>query len=187
MPARTGFLDLVPSKEVHGILRPAIEAVLVPVGFTRTGVTPAGLNPRPKGWWLKVADDRFAVVWLQLDLKYGFSREWGGIFTINFELSSRPIAIDDMVLRTRWWKFLERSQREQAREIQRRVVADLPGSSSANARLLDRWLVVGQYPWEELWARYATVQDVHTWSAFVQETLPSAAPRFLAKARSKAR
>jgi hypothetical protein len=187
MLARPGPLELVPSKEVHRILRPAIEAVLVPIGFIRTGVTPAGLKPRPKGWWLKVADNRFAVVWLQLDLKYGFSREWGGIFTINFELSSRPIATDDRVMQTRWWKFLEGSQRKRAREIQRRVVAALPGSPSANKKVLQRWLMVGQYPWEELWARYGTVQDVHTWSAFLKETLPSAVSRFLAKALSNAR
>jgi hypothetical protein len=156
--------------------------VLVPAGFARTGFTPTDLRPRPKGWWLKVADQRFAIVWLQTG-KYGFSREWGGEFTINFELSSRPIAVSEMVLQTRWWKFLERSERNQAREIQRRVVATLPGSLVANQKPLQRWLMVSEFPWEELWARYATSEDVHTWAAFLTENLLAAVSRFLTKAR----
>jgi len=105
--SRTGAQELVPAKEVHRILRPAIEAALVPAGFARTATTPRGEFPRPKGWWLKVADNRFVVVWLQLNQKTGFSREWGGVFTLNFELSSRPI-VGDTVLHKRWWKLLDR-------------------------------------------------------------------------------
>ena len=111
-------LELVPSKVVHRILRPVIEAALVPAGFDRTGTTPPGESPRPKGWYLKVSDNRFAVVWLQLNQKTGFSREWGGIFTLNFELSSRPIAVDDMLLHQRWWKLLDPSDQKQARQIE---------------------------------------------------------------------
>jgi hypothetical protein len=164
-----------------------IEAALAPAGFARTGTTPAGEFPRPKGWWLKVADNRFAVVWLQLDQKYGFSREWGGTFTLNFELSSRPIAIDDMVLRKRWWKLLDRSERKQALQIDRRVVAALPEPPAGTRKPLDKQLMTGHFPWEEVWARYATVEDVHTWAEFLKQTFPSTASRFLTKARAKAR
>src|SRR6266851_138465 len=118
---RQWALELVPSKQVRRILRPVIEAALVPAGFAWTGTTPSGEFPRPKGWWLKVAENRFAVVWLQLDQKYGFSREWGGVFTLNFELSSRPVAVDDRLLHQRWWKLLDRSDQKQARQIERRV------------------------------------------------------------------
>jgi hypothetical protein len=186
MLARTGPLELVPSKEVHHILRPVIEAALILAGFARTGTTPSGQFPRPKGWWLKVADNRFAVVWLQLDKKTGFSREWGGIFTLNFELSSRPLAVDDMLLRQRWWKLLDGSDRKQARQIERRVVAALPEPPSPRP-LLQKQLMTGHFPWEDIWARYATVEDVHTWASFLRETLPSTATRFLTKARAKAR
>jgi hypothetical protein len=163
-----------------------IEAALVPAGFARTGTTPSGEFPRPKGWWLKVAEKRFAVVWLQLDQKYGFSREWGGVFTLNFELSSRPIAVDDTLLHQRWWKLLDRSDRKQARQIERRVLAALPEPPS-NRPLLQKRLMTGHFPWEDIWARYATVEDVHTWASFLNETLPATASRFLIKARAKAR
>lgn len=179
-------LELVPSKDVHRILRPVIEAALEPAGFARTGSAPPGEFPRPKGWWLKVSDNRFAVVWLQLDRKGGFSPEWGGIFTLNFELSSRPIAVDDMLLRKRWWKLLDRSDRRQAREIERRVLAALPEPPTRRPPL-QKWLVTSHTPWEDIWARYATVGDVHRWANFLKETLPSTASRFLAKARAKAR
>ena len=184
--SRTGALELVPAKEVHRILRPAIEAALVPVGFARTHTTPAGSSPRPQGWWLKVADNRFAVVWLQLDKKGGFSREWGGIFTINFELSSLPIAIDDMVLRKRWWRLLDRPERKQVLQINRRVVADLPEPAAGTRKPLDKQLMTGHYPWEEVWARYATVDDVHAWATFLKDSLPVAVSRFLTTARAKA-
>ena len=186
MLTRPWALELVPSKDVHRILRPVIEAALLPAGFDRTGTTPPGESPRPKGWYLKVSDNRFAVVWLQLNQKTGFSREWGGIFTLNFELSSRPIAIDDMLLHQRWWKLLDRSDQEQARQIERRVLAALPEPPSLRP-LLQKQLMTGHFPWEEIWARYATVEDVHTWANFLKETLPSTTSRFLAKTRAKAR
>ena len=183
---RQWALELVPSKEVHRIVRPVIEAALVPVAFARTGTTPPGEFPRPKGWWLKVADNRFAVVWLQLNQKTGFSREWGGIFTLNFELSSRPIALDDMLLHQRWWKLLDRSDRKQARQIERQVLAALPEPESPRP-LLQKQLMTRHFPWEDIWARYATVEDVNTWANFMKETLLSTASRFLTKARAKAR
>ena len=168
-------------------MRPVIEKALLPGGFARTGTTPAGEFPRPKGWWLKIGDNRFAVVWLQLDQKYEFSREWGEEFTLNFELSSRPIAIDDMLLHDRWWKLLDRSERKQTRQINRRVVAALPEPAGSTRPPLQKMLMTGHFPWEEVRARYATVEDVYTWAKFLKQTLPSTASRFLKKARAKAR
>ncbi len=186
MVVPTGDLELVPGKEVHRILRPAIETALLTGGFARTATTPPGEFPRPKGWWLKVADHRFVIVWIQLD-KRGFSREWGGTFTLNFELSSRPIAIDDMVLHERWWKHLDRSARNQARQIDRRVVAALPERPASTRRPLQKMLMTGHFPWEDVWVRYATVEDLHAWRDFLMEFLPPAVSRFVTKARAKAR
>ncbi len=176
------LLEVVESDDVRRVLRPAIEGVLFPLGFARTGKTPAGLRPpRPTGWWLPVGGE-FAVLWLQLDRKYGFSKLSGSKFTLNFELSSRPTALTSDKPATRFWQLLNGSQKRAALAVERQVVADIPPPPDRIAHVLGGRLRSFHLPWEDVWLRYGTRVHVEMWADFLYQNLGSAVNRFLARA-----
>jgi len=182
----TGALALVRWEEVHKILRPAVQDGLHANGFNRTAATPKDLSQRPRGWWLEIAENRFVVVSLQLDSKGGFSRHWGGRFTLRFELSSRPVPITSRHCE-HLWKLLDRAHRTSAMEIQRRVVSSLPDPPELIRRNFygSRFAPPRYWPWEDVWLRYTTLGDVEIWAGFLRQSLPSAVKRFLTSAQKK--
>ena len=182
----TGALALVRWEEVHKILRPAIQDGLHANGFNRTAAIPKDLSQRPRGWWLEIAGNRFVVVSLQLDSKGGFSRHWGGRFTLDFELSSRPVPITSRHS-AHLWKLLDRTQRKSALEIQRRVVSSLPDPPELIRRNFygARFAPPRYWTWEDVWLRYSSLEDVQIWANFLRQSLPSAAKRFLTSAQMK--
>jgi hypothetical protein len=184
----TGALALVRSGEVHRVLRLAIQDGLDASGFSRTAATPPDLTRTPRGWWLEVAENRFVVVSLQLDSKGGFSRHWGGRFTLSFELSSRPWPITSGQS-AHLWKLLDRAHRNGALEIQRKVVSSLPNPPEMIRRNFygARFAPPHYWPWEDVWLRYSTLADVQIWAEFLRQTLPFAAKRFLTSAQKKIR
>jgi len=179
-PEPTGALELVPGREVQKVLRPAIQDGLAASGFTSTASAPEDLSHRPRGWCLQLADSRFVVVSLQLDSKGGFSRHWGGRFTLRFELSSRPVPITSMKT-AHLWKLLDRAHRKNALEIQRRVVSSLPDPPELIRRNFygSRFAPPRYWPWEDVWLRYSTPEHIQIWAQFLRQNLPSAAKRFL--------
>ena|SRR5437762_12991342 len=179
-PEPTGALELVPGREVQKVLRPAIQDGLAASGFTSTASAPEDLSHRPRGWCLQLADSRFVVVSLQLDSKGGFSRHWGGRFTLRFELSSRPVPITSMKT-AHLWKLLDRAHRKNALEIQRRVVSSLPDPPELIRRNFygSRFAPPRYWPWEDVWLRYSTSEHIQIWAQFLRQSLPSAAKRFL--------
>ncbi len=183
-----GALALVASQEVHKVLRPAIEDVLDAIGFTRTTTTPSESSRRPRGWWLAVDENRFVVVSLQLDSKGGFSRHWGGRFTLDFELSPRPVPVSSGD-RAHLWRLLDRAHRKNALEIQTKVVCSLPDPPDLIRRNFyrTRFAPPHYWPWEDVWLRYGTLEDVQIWAKFLSQSLPSAAKRFLTAAQKKTR
>ena len=183
-----GALALVRWEEVHKVLRPAIEDGLHANGFNRTAATPKDLSPRPRGWWLEIAENRFVVVSLQLDSKGGFSRHWGGRFTLDFELSPRPVAISSGE-REHLWRLLDRAHRKNALEIQTKVVCSLPDPPDLIRRNFyrARFAPPHYWPWEDVWLRYGTLENVQIWAKFLRQSLPSAATRFLTAAQKKTR
>ena len=176
----TGTLAPVRWEEVHKILRPAIQDGLHANRFNRTAAIPKDLSQRPRGWWLEIAGNRFVVVSLQLDSKGGFSRHWGGRFTLDFELSSRPVPITSRHS-AHLWKLLDRTQRTSALEIQRRVVSSLPDPPELIRRNFygSRFAPPRYWPWEDVWLRYSTPEHIQIWAQFLRQSLPSAAKRFL--------
>jgi len=181
-----GALPLVNSEGVHKVLRPAIEDVLQVRGFAPTARTSHDLSPRPRGWWLAIGGHHFAVVDLQLNPR-GFSRHWGSQFTLNFDLSPRPTPMTSDYLRARLWKLLERGHRKRALEIQRKVVASLPEPPELIRRNFrgTRFAPPRYWPWEDVWLRYGTLDDVRVWADFLRQSLPSATDRFVDSARKK--
>ena len=182
----SGALPLVKAEEVHKVLRPAVEDVLQARGFARTAGTPHDLSPQRRGWWVAITGYHFAVVDLQLNPR-GFSRHWGSRFTLNFELSPRPTPIGSDYLRARLWKLLERGHRKRALEIQRKVVASLPEPPELIRRNFHgaHFAPPRYWPWEDVWLRYSTLDDVRVWADFLRQSLPSATDRFVDSARKK--
>jgi hypothetical protein len=179
-PEPTGALAVVRWEEVHKVLRPATQDGLAAYGFTSTASAPDDLGRRPRGWCLQAADSRFVVVSLQLDAKGGFSRHWGGRFTLRFELSSRPFPITSKKS-AHLWKLLDRAHRKSALEIQRRIVSSLPDPPELIRRNFygSRFAPPRYWPWEDVWLRYSSLEDTQIWAQFLRQSLPSAAKRFL--------
>jgi len=128
------------------------------------------------------------VVTLQLDSNGGFSRHWGGRFTLDFELSPRPVPISSGD-RAHLWRLLDRAHRKNALEIQTKVVCSLPDPPDLIRRNFyrARFAPPHYWPWEDVWLRYGTLEDVHIWAKFLRQSLPSAATRFLTAAQKKTR
>jgi len=85
------------------------------------------------------------------------------------------------------WKLLERGHRKRALEIQRKVVASLPEPPELIRRNFHgaHFAPPRYWPWEDVWLRYSTLDDVRVWADFLTQSLPSATDRFVDSARKK--
>jgi hypothetical protein len=122
------------------------------------------------------------VVWPLLDRKYGFSRNSGSEFTICFELSSKPVALTSNQPSTHLWALLDGDQKRAAKEIHKRALTNLPPSPDRIARLFGGKLRSLTLPWEDVWFRYGTIDDVARWAEFLTKTLLIAVDRYTRKA-----
>ena len=184
MTSAQPLLTMVKSQDVHKVLRPAIEGVLLPIGFSHTEKSPPEYRrPPPRGWCRSFGESKFLVISLQLDWKGGFNTSSGGKFTLNFELSTKPLVWTDEQWPTRFWRLLDRCQKQDAIDIERRVVAEIPPPPDRIANWFGGRLRTFHLPWEEVWMRYGTIGHVEMWAEYLSRNLASAIDRFESRSR----
>lgn len=165
------------STEVYRIARLALGPWCKQNGFKRTSGGMLG--------WYKLVGDQFLVFWFQVS-NYGWDRDYGSAFVIEFQISRRPVIGDAINRRWRLPKFLTEWELEYVRRMQNVVIAKLErpnrdyclGRCGPFEAVIKSYLakfdpVVNRYTErDDIWLRYKDKEDVEQWIEFVRRVLP---------------
>jgi hypothetical protein len=167
----------VSARDVHRTLRQHLGPALELLGFRaiRGASFAAG---RSEG-------ERYCTLWAQSD-KYGWDDDWGGSFTIEFQLSlSQPPAEASILERARISHLLAAEQLDEMRLRNNAVIEQLPGFLAKRMVSVSEpdgteIVVVGVVPADgpyiaghDIWFHYSCTEHLQQWSAFVAGLLPT--------------
>lgn len=162
------------SPEVYALLKSELAPWFKSDGFKRA--------KGPLSWY-RECGSAYIVVWFQIS-RGGWDSHSGSKFVVGFQKSKKPVVGANPSISNRLADFLSKSEREEVRNIQNRVIADLQPppqdhptlhiSSDVTKWYLEKFREVSA-PYrenEDIWLRYYSPQHVSSWASFIEPKLP---------------
>jgi hypothetical protein len=175
--------DTIRAAEVYSILKAALGPTLKAAGFKRS-----------KLWtfaWSRSTDEGELAFWFQCD-HYGWMRELGSRFTLEFQLSDDANSLsNNLGKRERYAAFLSDDDLETVRLLNNKVFESLPDLSPGNPVLairedlreaLLRTYSSRSEPYgrnEDVWLHYYTHAHIRAWADFLETRIVGLSLRFL--------
>jgi hypothetical protein len=162
------------STEVYGLLKHQLAGELKSLGFKRE---------KPFLSWSRHNGNLYTVLWCQVS-QDGWDEYAGSKFTVEFQRSAESVVGSHPKHRKRIGKLLSEVQREEVRNTQNKVIANLrkPPKNhpffSVSPTLTKSYLAkfekdLAPYPpTQDIWLRYAKPEDVDAWAAFLVGVIP---------------
>ena len=175
--------DTIRSAELYSALRAALAPPLKAAGFKRSKIWTLA--------WSRPTDKGQLALWFQCD-HYGWMRELGSRFTLEFQLADDANALsNDLKKRERFAAFLTAEELETARRLNNEVLGSLPTPSAGNPILaipehLRTALLAAYAPRPEpyrrnhdVWLHYYTHAHIRAWADFLEARIVGLSLRFL--------
>jgi hypothetical protein len=185
------------TREVFRILCKQLEAVLLPMGFSRIKDTTGLILP----WNRLLGTGRYETIWCQMD-KWPRDPWIGTQFLVEFQRApTMESGAIKATKRTRWADLLTEDERCEVQDRQNRVIAKLrvPSVDEFNEfmgfpvpegklylekhRMACRPVEYGGRRLLDIWMRVFDRADVEMWAEFVARWLPTGLERFAATLR----
>jgi len=175
--------DTIRAEELYSALKAALAPPLKTAGFKRSKIWTLA--------WSRRTDKGELAFWFQCD-HYGWMRELGSRFTLEFQLSEDANALsNNLQKRERYASFLPDGDLETIRRLNNQVLEALPPLSSDNpvAAIPEhlRTALLAAYaprsePYgrnEDVWLHYYTHAHIRAWADFLETRIVGLSLRFL--------
>jgi hypothetical protein len=175
--------DTIRAEELYSALKAALAPALKPAGFKRSRIWTLA--------WSRSTDKGELAFWFQCDT-YGWMRELGSRFTLEFQLADDANALsNNLRKRERYAAFLADDELETVRRLNNQVFESLPELSAGNPVLAIpdhlRTALLAAYaprakPYsrsEDIWLHYYTHTHIRAWADFLETRIVALSARFL--------
>jgi len=175
--------DTIRAEELYSALKAALAPALKTAGFKRSKIWTLA--------WARSTDKGQLAFWFQCD-HYGWMRELGSRFTLEFQLAEDADALsNNLKKRERFAALLSDEELGTARSLNNEVLGSLPKPSTGNPILaipdhLRESLLAAYAPRTEpyrsnddVWMHYYTHAHIRAWAAFLEPRITGLSLKFL--------